>query len=204
MDAAQPQRVGVFGGTFDPVHIGHLILAAEALCQLKLERILWLLTPFPPHKTGREVSTLTHREEMLKLAIADEEHFELSPLDIQRPPPHYAADSVALLRRSRPDLRWVYLMGGDSLADLPNWMRPLEFIQACDEIGVLLRPGRPVDLEVLEQSLPGIKDKVRWIKAPLLEISSSSLRQKIAVGGAYRYYLPPDVYAYIEGHQLYQ
>lgn len=204
LNVIQPERLGVFGGTFDPPHIGHLILAAEALQQMKLDRILWLLTPNPPHKTRREITELDHRKTMLELALAGEPRFELSNLDIDRPPPHYAADTMQLLRTRSPGIHWVYLMGGDSLSDLPTWMRPLEFVKACDEIGVMLRPGRPVELENLEKNLPGITQKVRFIQAPVLEISSSILREKIAAKGAYRYYLPAPVYSYIEINQLYR
>ena len=147
MNVIRTERLGVFGGTFDPPHIGHLILAEEALNQLHLDRILWLLTPYPPHKSGWKISDLNHRIEMLKLALADEVRFELSYLDIHRPAPHYAADTMQLLRAQYPHTQWVYLMGGDSLTDLPTWMRPLEFVQACDEIGVMLRPGRTVELD---------------------------------------------------------
>lgn len=204
MDRSHRVRLGVFGGTFDPPHIGHLILASEALQQMKLDRILWLLTPNPPHKTGREITALDHRKTMLELALAGEPRFELTTLDIDRPPPHYAADTMQRLRAQNPGIDWVYLMGGDSLSDLPTWMRPAEFVQACDEIGVMLRPGRQVELEKLEKKLPGIKGKVRFIQAPLLEISSSSLREKIAAKGAYRYYLPAAVFSYIEINQLYR
>lgn len=204
MSGIQPERLGVFGGTFDPPHIGHLILAEEALTQLQLDRVLWLLTPDPPHKTDRKISDLNHRIEMLKLALVDEARFELSYVDIHRPAPHYAADTMQLLRWQHPQSQWVYLMGGDSLTDLPTWMRPLEFVQACHEIGVMLRPGRTVDLDTLEAALPGLKDKVRFIQAPLLEISSSLLREKMARGAAYRYYLLPSVYDYIESQKLYR
>lgn len=203
MDEPLPTRLGVFGGTFDPPHIGHLILAEEALCQLHLDGILWVLTPNPPHKTGQEVTQLNHRTEMLKLALAEEPRFTLSYVDIQRSPPHFAVDTMQLLRGQYPHARLVFLMGGDSLSDLPTWMKPVEFIQSCDEIGVMLRPGREVDLHALDQTLPGIKDKVRIIQAPLLEISSSILRAKIAAHGAYRFYLLAPVYAYIERYQLY-
>jgi nicotinate-nucleotide adenylyltransferase len=203
LDEPLPNRLGIFGGTFDPPHIGHLILAEEALHQLHLDCILWVLTPDPPHKTGQEITQLDHRTEMLKLALAEAPQFALSYVDIQRPPPHYAVDTMQLLRIEYPHARLVYLMGGDSLSDLPTWMRPEEFIQSCDEIGVMLRPGREVDLHSLDRALPGIEDKVRFIQAPLLEISSSILRAKIALHGPYRYYLLPPVHDYIERCQLY-
>ncbi len=204
MEESDLPRLGVFGGTFDPPHIGHLILAEEALTQLKLDRVLWLLTPDPPHKSNRKITPVEKRVEMLRLALEGEPRFELSFEDLLRPKPHYAVDTMLILRQGQPGFRWVYLMGGDSLSDLPSWVRPVEFVQACDEIGVMLRPGRSVDLDALELVLPGIKAKVRFIQAPLLEVSSTLLREKIAKGAAYRYYLLPSVYSYIKSQPLYQ
>ena len=106
-------RLGVFGGTFDPPHIGHLILAAEALDQLQLDKVLWLLTPFPPHKISQSITPLLQRLQMLQAALVDEPRFELSRLDIDRPPLHYAVDTLALLRQNVPSAQLVYLMGED-------------------------------------------------------------------------------------------
>ncbi len=197
-------RLGIFGGTFDPPHLGHLILADEALDQLNLDRVLWLLTPNPPHKTRQLISPLETRLKLLEFSLESEPRFEILRLDIDRPAPHYAADSMRLLRQAYPKANLVYLMGGDSLNDLPTWMRPQQFVEGCDEIGVMPRPGRSTDLVKLENQIPGIKGKVRFIKAPLLEISSSNLREKITAGNAYRYYLVPAVYEFIEQQQLYR
>jgi nicotinate-nucleotide adenylyltransferase len=197
-------RLGIYGGTFDPPHLGHLILAAEAQAQLGLAQVLWVLTPFPPHKTGQEVTQLTDRLDLLAAALEDNPAFELCRVDIDRPPPHYAVDTVNLLHAQYPQARLVYLMGGDSLSDLPLWHRPADLILACDEIGVMLRPGHAMDLVVLEARLPGLRQRARLIRAPLLEISSSDLRRRIAQGQPYRYFLPQPVYQLIEARRLYQ
>ncbi len=197
-------KLGVFGGTFDPPHIGHLVLAAEAQEQLGLSRVLWVLTPDPPHKTGRRISPSSDRLAMVLQALAGNPDFELCTIDIDRPPPHYALDTMRLLRTAYPGAELVYLMGGDSLADLQSWHRPDEFVAACDEIGVMLRPGRAADMESLEKSLPGVKKKVRFIRTPLLEIASSELRERIAAGRPYRYYVPEGVYRVIEERGLYR
>ena len=194
---------GIFGGTFDTPHIGHLILASDAQAQLGLEQVLFVLTPNPPHKTGRSITPIDQRLALLQAALGDDPNFELSRVDIDRPPPHYAVDTVCLLRRKRPGAELVYLMGGDSLADLPTWHKPQEFVLACDLIGVMCRPGRTVDMEALEAQLPGLKARVRFIQAPMLEISSSELRQRMAEGQTFRYYLPPAVYNLILERSLY-
>lgn len=197
-------RLGIFGGTFDPPHLGHLILAAEAHAQLGLERVLWVLTPVPPHKTGQPVAPLSERLDLLVAALGDDPAFELSRVDIDRPPPHYAVDTVDLLRAQFPQARLVYLMGGDSLSDLPLWHRPAEFMRACDEIGVMLRPGHVMNLDVLDARLPGLRARARLVHAPLLEISSSDLRRRISLGQPYRYFLPQSVYQLVASRRLYQ
>jgi nicotinate-nucleotide adenylyltransferase len=197
-------RLGVFGGTFDPPHLGHLILAAEARAQLGLERVLWVLTPVPPHKTDQPITPLSERLDMLRGALENDPDFELCRVDVDRPPPHYAVDTVNLLRAQNPHAWLVYLMGGDSLSDLPLWHRPEEFVRACDEIGVMLRPGHAMNLDVLDARLPGLRARARLVQAPLLEISSSDLRRRIAQGQPYRYFLPEAVYRQITSRRLYQ
>jgi nicotinate-nucleotide adenylyltransferase len=208
-EASNLQRLGVFGGTFDPPHLGHFILAAEAIQQLALTRLLWVLTADPPHKQGRAVTPASERLAMLQAALASAEQagetgFELSLIDIDRPPPHYAIDTLALLRQQHPGAALVYLMGADSLADLPTWHRPQEFIARCDEIGVMRRPGQAVDLAALESQLPGLSVKVRFFAAPLVQISSTELRKWLASGRNCHYYLPPGVLAVIETRRIYR
>ena len=197
-------RLGIFGGTFDPPHLGHLILAAEAYAQLGLERVLWVLTPYPPHKGNLPTTSLEDRLALLTAALDDDPAFELSRVDIDRPAPHYAVDTLCLLREQYPQAMLVYLMGGDSLVDLPLWHRPSDFVQSCDEIGVMLRPGNAMNLDILEARLPGLRARARLMRAPLLEISSSDVRLRIAQGQPYRYFLPDSVYRLIQNRQFYQ
>ena len=197
-------RLGVFGGTFDPPHVGHLILATEALYQLHLQKILWVLTPCPPHKAGQVITPVAERLELLQAALTDNPDFELSRVDIDRPPPHYAVDTLEALRAASPGATLVYLMGGDSLSDLPAWHNPQAFVRACDEIAVMRRPGKEHDLTELEDALPGLTVRVRFMQAPLLEISSSRLRRQIAEGRSCRYYFLPEVHRLIQERGLYQ
>ncbi len=196
-------RLGIFGGTFDPPHSGHLILAAEAQIQLKLDRVLWVLTPNPPHKTDRSVTSVADRLALLSAALGDDPVFEVSRVDIDRPAPYYAVDTLRLLHAQYPTAELVFLMGSDSLHDLPDWHQSQEFVSQCDQLGVMCRPGREIHLDELEAQLPGLAERVRFLEAPLLDISSSRLRQKIAKGGAYRYYFPPQVWRMIEDTHLY-
>lgn len=197
-------RVGIFGGTFDPPHVGHLILASEAYQLLGLSRLLWVLTPNPPHKRGLPVSPAGQRLELVQAAIAGDPIFELSRVDIDRQPPHYSVDTVRILRGQFPGAELFYLIGGDSLRDLPTWHAPQELVDEVDGFGVMRRPGDQVDLESLEAVLPGLTAKVHFFDAPLLEISASEIRERIRDGLPYRYYLYPPVYQLILEKGYYQ
>ena len=174
-------RIGIFGGTFDPPHSGHLALALAALIQLGLDRVLWVVAADPPHKLGRPLVPVQDRLDMVLAAIRGYPRFEISRVDIDRPGPHWSVDTVGLLKRSQPEAEWVFLMGGDSLRDLPTWGRPLELL-ANASLGVLLRPDAAVDLAALEQALPGITSRVAFVSAPPQNISSHEVRQRVAAG----------------------
>ena len=199
-----PDRIGLFGGTFDPPHLGHLILASEAQSQLELTRLLWTLTPEPPHKQDQAITPIEHRLAMVKLAIADNPDFELSRLELDRPGPHYTLDTVKLIADQDPEAEIVPIIGEDSLRDLPKWHRPKELLYACHWVGVMRRPEDEANLEALERELPGISSKVHYVDAPLLEIASRDIRHRVAHGETFRYYLPKSVYEYITQHHLYQ
>jgi len=198
------KRLGLLGGTFDPPHIAHLILAEEALFQLELRKILWILTPDPPHKRDREITPVEMRIELLTAALDHHPDFKLSSVDIDRPPPHYAVDTVKLIKSENPNTSIVYLMGSDSLTDLPTWHNPGDFINICDEIGVMLRPGVTLDQTEIEKTLPGILSKLRYIFAPRLEISSSAIRNRICLGQPFRFLVTSEVFLIIKKLKLYR
>jgi nicotinate-nucleotide adenylyltransferase len=197
-------RIGVFGGTFDPPHVGHLILAEECRTQLDLDKLLWVVTNEPPHKENQFISPIEGRVELVLKSIEGNPAYELSRVDIDRPGPHYALDTVLLLKKQFPTAELFYLMGGDSLHDLPTWHKPQEFIETCNGLGVMRRHDDRVDLNDLENALPGISKKVHLVEAPILEISSHQIRQRIQNGSGYRYYLTNDVYQIIKESKLYR
>ncbi len=197
------ERIGVFGGTFDPPHLGHLILASESRIQLKLDRLLWVLTAVPPHKLGQQITPLEDRMAMLERALRYEPACEISDVDINRPGPHYSADTMRLLRMSNPGATLVFLIGEDSLRDMITWHNPAELVAECDEIAVMRRPGVLIDLSNLETRIPGIAAKVRFVDAPLLEIASHEIRKRAAEGRPFRYFVPEAVYEYVVEHRLY-
>lgn len=197
-------RIGIFGGTFDPPHIGHLILAQEAQDQLALDTILWVLTPNPPHKTGRKISPLPDRQAMVLLAVEGNTKFRLSNVDIDRQPPHYAVDTVKILREKSPGDEFYYLMGADSMNDLSTWHEPTLFVAGCDGIGVMVRHGEIIDPVAVEQILPGIGEKLQVLDAPCIEISGNEIRNRARAGRPFRYFLLAGIHQYILDHALYK
>jgi len=199
-----PKRIGLFGGTFDPPHIGHLVLAGEAISQFQLDQLLWVLTPDPPHKQDNSITPLVHRLPMLQGMIAHNPAFKLSRLEIDRPGPHYTIDTVRLLASQEGNAEIYLLIGGDSLWDLPNWRFCTDLVAEVSKIGVMRRPGDFADLAPLEAKLPGLAAKVHFIEALLQNVSSREIRRRIAIREMYRYYVTPEVYSYIETNQLYR
>jgi nicotinate-nucleotide adenylyltransferase len=199
-----PTKIGIFGGTFDPPHIGHLILAGEAAAQFHLDRLLWVLTPDPPHKLENPITPLTHRLPMLQAMIQHNPAFELSRIEIDRPGPHYTIDTVRSLADQYPNAELYLLIGGDSLRDLPTWRLNTDLVAAVSKIGVMRRPGDFDDLTAIETQIPGVTAKIQFIDALLQPISSSELRRRISADEMYRYYVPSGVYEYITTHHLYR
>jgi len=183
--------------------MGHLILAMEACGQLQLDKLLWVVTPAPPHKVGHTISPVSVRLKLIKAAIENDPHFEVSKIDLQRPAPQYAVDTIRELRIQFPGAQLIYLMGGDSLGDLPEWYQPQLLVDLADGLGVMRRPGDVIDLIKLEQELPGISEKLAFVDAPLLEISSRQIRERVAADKPFRYYLPNPVYELIVTMGLY-
>jgi nicotinate-nucleotide adenylyltransferase len=196
--------MGVFGGTFDPPHLGHLILAAEAADQLQLNKVLWVITPDPPHKQGQVLRPVEVRLKLLDAAIRCEPKFEISRVDILRPGPQYAVDTLALLSAQNQGSQLFYLIGGDSLHDLPNWYAPERLLAQIAGLGVMRRPGDSVDLQALNQKLSGLQEKVCFIDSPLLDISSRDLRERILSGRHFRHFLPQAVWELIQANQYYR
>lgn len=196
-------RIGFLGGTFDPLHWGHLILAAEAFQYLSLDRVDWILTPLPPHKPERKLTPVSLRVQMLEGAIAGNSAFSLSRVDLDRSPPYYAADSMKLIREKYPTAYLVYVIGSDSLRDFPEWYRPWQLLKNIDTLGVASRMGGEYNLDNLEKKISGLKDKCQLLPSPVIQISSSLIRERVRQSGTYRYFLPASVRSIIEEHNLY-
>lgn len=198
------RRIGLFGGTFDPPHVGHLVLAGEAAHQLQLQQILWTPAPSPPHKDVNGITRISDRMAMLQLATAGDSAFEICSLELERPGPHFTVDTLRILREIHSEDDIVLLIGEDSLEELPTWHAPVELIALCAAIGVMRRQGSQADLTQLDARIPGLAAKVKYMTAPLMEIASSDIRRRVEQGLPYRYHVTPLVYEYIENHGLYR
>jgi nicotinate-nucleotide adenylyltransferase len=195
-------NVGVLGGTFDPIHIGHLVIAEEARTKLGLSEVLFVPAGQPWLKQDRDITPAAHRVEMVRRAIADNPQFKLCTLEVERPGPSYAVDTLTFLQKqlgSQASL--FFILGRDTLAELPLWKEPQEVMRLC-KLVVPPRLGSK-DLRHLEKAIPGLLDKVIQLDMPVIGISSSEIRQRIAQGLPIRYLVPPEVEKYITEQRIY-
>lgn len=203
-DATHLQHIGIFGGTFDPIHIGHLILAEEAWFQLKLDRIYIVPAGNPPHKQDRRLSPVEDRIRMAQLATADIDYIKVSRIDADRPGPHYTADMVRLVRERVGNATEIYfLMGLDSLRDLPTWSESAWLVENC-RLVALNRHDVDLDWDAVEAALPGVRERIIILDMPELEIASHAIQQRVRTGQPIRHQVPRSVEQYIYDHTLYR
>ncbi len=208
--AAKPEpmsgRLGVFGGTFDPIHLGHLAIAECARVELGLSSVLFMPALIQPHKMGQPVSGAEHRWAMVQLAIADNPNFAACNLELDRDGPSYTSESIAHIRAQTPlDQEIVFICGADSLLDMATWYRPADLLSTA-RVAVARRPGRcQTELDVAIQRLErDFAAKIELFEAPLMDVSSSLIRERASLGKSIRYLVAEQVYTYISKHSLYQ
>lgn len=185
-------RIGIFGGTFNPVHVGHLLLAEAAREQLALDRIVFIPTARPPHKTARGLLPGAVRLEMLQLALQRHPAFVASDIELQRPGASYTIDTVRALRAQLPQAKLFLLVGEDLLS--VRWAAWKDIRALCTLVAAR-RPGAPK---------PKAAKEIKWLEMPQLDISSSDIRKRIAAGRSIRYLVPGAVARHIAAHQLYR
>lgn len=205
--ALRPGSVGIMGGTFDPIHLGHLAVAEEAREALGLERVLFVPAGLPPHKPEGVAASVAERVAMVELAIAGNPAFALSRLDVDRPGPSYTADTVARLaidartRGGASDL--TLIMSAETLAGLPSWHEPERLLAAC-RIAVVPREDYSApELAWLQAHFPGLEGRFDLLDGPRLGISSTGIRERVAAGRSIRYLVPEAVERHIADHALY-
>ncbi|HXG10312.1 MAG TPA: nicotinate-nucleotide adenylyltransferase, partial [Gemmataceae bacterium] len=200
-------RIGILGGTFDPVHLGHLILAENGREQGRLDRVWFIPAAAPPHKLERPITPFERRVEMLRLAIVGNPAFEVNELEKDRPGPSYTVDTLTELRRRHPGDEFFLLIGSDTLADLAMWREPGRIVQMA---GLLVwpRPGHPLRTAEQLRAALGLPESVavrlQVVEGPLIDISSTDLRRRAALGRTLRYLVPRAVEQYILEKRLYR
>lgn len=200
-------KTGIFGGSFNPVHMGHLILAEWVRVERSLETVLFVPAASPPHKPNRPLADPAHRLRMVELAVDGHDAFRTEPIELEREGPSYTLKTVRELRE-RPGLGELYLiMGADSLLDLPDWWHAEELAQEAPVI-VFNRPGCALEErwgELAERFGQGWVDRTRQLRvdAPLMELSATVVRERVRAGLSIRYMVPEPVRAYIAEHGLY-
>ena len=200
-------KLGVLGGTFNPVHVGHLILAQDACERLALDRVLWVPCAQPPHKQAPQLAGAEHRLAMLRLAVQGDPRFEVSTLELERGAPSYAVDTVRQLRAAHPGSRLYFLIGADSLLELHLWHAVAELLELC-EFATMVRPGAPLGTDpAADLKLPApwpARLLGNLFTGHTVEVSSTELRRRLAEGRSIRYLVPEAVERYILEHGLYR
>ena len=197
-------RLGVLGGTFDPIHYGHLVIAEDARVYLKLEKVLFIPAHEPPHKPKGTYSAFGHRVRMTELAIADNPHLAISLVEASRTGPSYSVDTLQQLRAELgPSVELYFVVGMDSLTHFLSWHKPADLLRLC-RLVVAERSGFRANLAALTQALPELAQRVELIDTPELSISSTDLQRRVQRGLSIRYQTPPQVERYIYEHGLYR
>lgn len=189
------RRIGILGGTFDPIHIGHLILAQEAHIRLRLDKVVFVPAATPPHKDPQSVAPASHRLHMVELAVSGDPRFEVSDVELRRPGRSYTVDTLRHMRRLWPDVQLFLLIGVDNLKELTTW-KEYEALFQLSRIVVAYRPGTEPGGELTE--------RVRFLPIPMVAISASEIRARVAKGEPIRYLVPPEVEWYIREQGLYR
>lgn len=197
------RAVGIMGGTFDPIHLGHLVAAEEARLCFSLDRVIFVTAGAPPHKKDYEVSLAEHRHAMVALATASNPHFAASRLELDRPGPSYTVDTMREFRRQFGEAcRLYFITGADAMSETLTWHQPEEIAALCEFIAVA-RPG--YDLARLSGVLsPKLLSRLHVLDTPGVEVSSTELRRRAAAGESLRYLTPAAVARYVETHGLYR
>ncbi len=191
------EKLGIFGGTFNPPHLAHLLAAESVRDHLKLDRILFVPAAIPPHKMKENVVPAKHRLEMVRLSIQGNPFFELSDIELRRKGPSYTIDTIRELKRSRPDDDLHLIMGIDLLTDFDTWKHPEEILKECRLIA-MNRPG--FDLAVVDKRLLA---QVELVNVPSVDISSTNIRRRVKSGRSIRYMVPAAVEDYIRTNSIY-
>ncbi len=195
-------RLGILGGTFNPPHLAHLVCAQEAYGELALDRVLLVPTRIPPHKAVEDEPGPEHRLELCRLAVAGDDRFAVSDMELQREGPSFTVDTLKLLRTQAPQDELVLILGGDIAAGLTEWHEPEQVLELAT---VAIAERRGTSRDAVDGTLAELRggDRARFFAMPRIEISSTMLRRRVGAGQPIRYFVPDQVEEYIQRHGLY-
>lgn len=197
------KRVGIFGGTFDPIHIGHLIVAETIMDEFHLDKVVFIPAAVPPHKLDKQISPAKHRYMMTMLATCSNPRFQVSDMEMHRQGPSYSRDTLAqLLEEHGRDTEFYFIVGADSVENLHTWNRIDELLTMCHFIGAS-RPGCMPDMEKIAQRFGPLAEKIHCLETPELEISSTEIRHRVGQKRTIRYIVSETVEQYIYKEKLY-
>jgi nicotinate-nucleotide adenylyltransferase len=198
-------KIGIMGGTFNPIHIAHLILAERAFDVLELDKILIMPSKKPPHKRNENIASDEHRVNMIKLAIEDNPHFEFSGMELEREGLTYTADTLEELTSKHPNNDYYFILGADSLLQIEQWYKP-DIILGLSQIVAFGRNHLPEQrlFDQVEHLTNKFKARIHFLSIPNMDISSKMIRDMIYHKNSIRYYVPQPVIQYILDHYLYQ
>lgn len=197
-------KIGIMGGTFDPIHNGHLIIAQEVAYKLALDKVLFIPAADPPHKQQRKIEPVEHRVEMVRLAIAGNPKFELSLVEVEREGLSYTVATLEDLHHlyANQAADFYFIIGADAAADLLSWYQPDRVVELT-KFAAVGRPGYVLSVDKLIQGLPILKDRLQLVTAPLIEIAAHEIRERVCANAPIKYLVPPVVEEYIQQNKLY-
>ncbi len=198
-------RLGILGGTFDPIHIAHLIIAEEAREQLDLAAVVFIPAGDPWLKASGPLSPGDLRLDMVRRATASNPFFQVSDIEVKRSGPTYTVDTLVSLHSTwEVPTEAFFILGLDALIELPRWRDPERFVELCTPVVFTRSANSLAQLEDVKAVVPGLREKLCVLEGPVIEVSSTEIRRRIAVGGSVRYMVPPEVSELIARHGLYK
>lgn len=197
------QRIGILGGTFDPVHLGHLVMADQCREQAALDAVWFVPARQPPHKGGKSISSPRHRLEMLRIAVSGTPQFSICEIEFGRDGPSYTIETLEQLQAQHPECEFQLIVGADMLADFPNWKEPARIASLCGLIAV----NRGRDLSAVQCAADRLAHdlgaKIQFVEMPAIDVSASDIRERVSQGRSIRFLTPRGVEMYIAAQGLY-
>lgn len=197
-------RIGLMGGTFDPIHYGHLVTAEEAFVRFKLDKVVFIPSGNPPHKANRRISDGSHRFIMAQMATITNPHFDVSRIEVDEDGPTYTVDTLKKLKADQMrDAELIFITGADAILEIYNWKSPQELFKLC-RFAAATRPGYVVSDELIKSVAAFGRDRLEFFEVPALAISSTDIRRRVKEARPVRYLLPDGVISYIIKNGLYR